>query len=110
MSKVISFRLNPANPREAEALAILQEWTSKGFNPRHTLTEALLMLDSGKSPPLDDGTLNNLTNIINQLLETIEAGSSFLANNSDILLKGELSDRFVASICNAAKPGLKPDI
>jgi len=32
MSKVISFRLNPENPREAQAIAILRAKQAEGFS------------------------------------------------------------------------------
>ena len=107
MSKVISFRLNPDNPREAEAFTILDSWLSKGFSTRHTLTEALLMLDSDEIQALDNGTLNDLSNQIQALLERFEMGSTQI--NENISSKPELSDGFVTSILKTAKPGLRPE-
>lgn len=49
MSKVFSFRLNPKNQREAEALAILKDWLAQGYSIRHTVTEALLNLNAVNS-------------------------------------------------------------
>ncbi len=108
MSKVISFRLNPDNPREAEALTILDAWLSRGFSTRHTLTEALLQLDSGQPRSPDNGTLNDLSNQIQALLEKVETGSIRKIENENISSKQELSDGFVSSILKAAKPGLRP--
>lgn len=110
MSKVISFRLNPENPREAEALTILDSWLSKGFNTRHTLTEALLMLDVEKSQLPDKETLNDLTNQIQVLLNKVEVGSIHKTNNGDASSQQELSVGFVSSIRKVAKPGLKTDL
>lgn len=42
MSEVISFRLNPENPREAQALEILRTKQSEGFSSRRVLTDALI--------------------------------------------------------------------
>ena len=108
MSKVISFRLNPDNPREAEALAILQDWLAQGFSTRHTLTQALLNLDSAKSRATENGALNDLSNQIKELLENIEMGLSRKMPNNDLSSKENLSDEFVTSILKAIKPGLKP--
>lgn len=109
MSKVISFRLNPENPREAEALTILEDWLSQGFSTRHTLTEALLMLDSRKSQLLDIGALTDLTNQIQEFLSRVEMASTQKIRNDDISSKQELSDGFISSILKATKPGLKLD-
>ena len=32
MSEVISFRLDPDNPREASAILVMQAWKDKGFS------------------------------------------------------------------------------
>ena len=105
MSKVISFRLNPENPRDARALAVLQEWLSQGFSTRHTITEALLLLDSGKPLELDSRAFNDLSNQIQKLLVRFETGSTHDTENV-ISSKERLSDGFIASIVKAAKPGL----
>ena len=109
MSKVISFRLSPDNPREAEALSILHDWISQGFSTRHTITEAILMLGSGKLQPPDNDTIINLSHHIQELLARVEKGSTHKIGNEDALLKQELSDGFVASIILTAKPGLTDD-
>ena len=53
MSKVISFRLNPDNPREAQALEILRTKQAEGFSSRRVLTDALigLMFKNDVGPP-----------------------------------------------------------
>jgi hypothetical protein len=107
MSKVISFRLNPNNSREAEALTILDDWLSQGFSTRHTLTEAILRLDSDKSRALDNGTLNDLSHQIQELLARVEMVSTQKIRNDDIPSKRVLSDGFISSILKATKPGLK---
>ncbi len=45
MSKVISFRLDKANPREAQALNILDTWIGQGYSLRFIFTKALLDID-----------------------------------------------------------------
>ena len=44
MSEVVSFRLNKDNPRERQALVILETWCAQGYNARYILTEALIKL------------------------------------------------------------------
>ena len=109
MSKVISFRLNLTNPREAEALTVLQDWLFQGFSTRHTITEALLCLDSATSRGTDNGVLNDLSDQIKELLDNIEMGSSSEMTNADIPAKEKISDGFVSSILRAAQPGLRSE-
>ena len=109
MSKVISFRLNPENPREAEALTILESWISQGFSTRHTLTEALLMLDSRNSRPLDNEAFKDLSRQIQELIARVEMGATHKIMDIDTLSKPELSNGFVSSIVRTAKPGMKKE-
>ena len=89
MCKVISFRLDQNNPREAEALSILDDRLSQGFSTRHTLTEALLLLDSSKFRSLDNGALNDLTNQIIELLASVDSNSTHKEKSYDISAKQE---------------------
>jgi len=107
MSEVISFRLNPKNPREAEALSILLDWSSQGFSTRHTITEALLILASKKCETIDNRMLADLSCQIKHLIENIEVGPFPELRDDDISSKEKLSDNFVTSILKAAKPGLR---
>lgn len=109
MSRVISFRLNPKNLREAEALKVLNCWLTQGFNTRHTITEALLRLDSSNSQAEENQALNDLSQQIKELLDNIETGSSFIMLNDDVSSKEKLSDGFVSSILQVAKPGLRSE-
>ena len=59
MSKVISFRLNPDNPREAEALSVLEKWQNQGFSTRHTITEAIIKLETKVADGKNQGTYWN---------------------------------------------------
>jgi hypothetical protein len=107
MSKVISFRLNPDNPRDAKALSVLQTWSSQGFSTRQTITEALLQLNSANPEATDNEALKDLSQQIKVLLENIEHGSSREMVSKAEPAKEKLSDGFVSSILKAAKPGLK---
>lgn len=108
MSKVISFRLNPDNPREQKALEILMSWSSKGFRIRHTLTEALLNFDSINSETTANGTLMDLSQQIMELLENVEI-RSLPELPKKVSSKAKLSDRFVSSIIQTSKPGLRSE-
>jgi hypothetical protein len=44
MSVVIGFRLNPDNPREAQALEILRTKQAEGYSYRRVLTDELIVL------------------------------------------------------------------
>ena len=107
MSKVISFRLSPENPREAKALVVLDNWSSQGFSTRQTLTEALLVLDAGKFQPFDNETITDLSDQIQELLAKVEMGSPHEIKNNNTPSKPELSDGIVSSIIKSAKPGLR---
>jgi hypothetical protein len=50
MSKVISFRLDDTNPREAGALDILNQWSEAGYSIRFVITKALLERPSEQTP------------------------------------------------------------
>ena len=103
MSKVISFRLDPDNPREARALDILEQWREEGFSLRHTVTEAILSLDNPKSMSQKLIVEEELLRTINGLLRNL------LANNSEPLTNQRqvVSDNFKASLKMSIKPGLK---
>jgi hypothetical protein len=110
MSKVISFRLNPDNPRDAKAIAVLLDWLSQGFSTRQTITEALLQLDSANSKSTDNEALMDLSQQIKELLENFDNVSSREMVSEAVSAKEKLSDGFVSSILKAAKPGLRQKI
>ena len=106
MSKVISFRLNSDNPREAQALTILYDWLSQGFSTRHTLTEALLSLSFDNNELSQKQDLINLAIKMEELLNNFEAvisQSGYQKRSS----KGDLSDIFKTALIQAVRPGLK---
>lgn len=109
MSKVISFRFNPENPREAEALIGLQNWLTKGFSIRHTIAEALLKLESSNSQMAKNPALIDLSHHIKELLDNIDMGSSLVMPNSYIRSKEKLSDGFVSTILKTAKPEIRAE-
>jgi hypothetical protein len=110
MSDVISFRLNPDNPREAKAVQVLQTWAAQGFSIRQIITEALLKLDApeiGFESATIEGLKDTLDHV-NQLLEHIEIGkySPVIKSHTEPAQTG-LTDSFITSVKMIAKPGLK---
>lgn len=103
---MISFRLNPDNQREAEALTILDNWLSQGFSTRHTLTEALLSLSFDNNELSQKQDLTNLVIKMEALLNNLEAGIS-QSGYQKRSPKGDLSDKFKTSLIQSVRPGLK---
>ena len=99
MSEVISFRLSKDNPREAQAMAVLQAWVNKGYSVRYVLTEALLVYDDSKKE-MDIHGLSLKLDQISKMLQ--QNGAPTLLRENTV----KLSDSFTASIRNAAKPGV----
>ncbi len=106
MSEVISFRLDPDNPREASAILVIQAWKDKGFSVRQIMVEALLKLETNKS----DESLSDLFRKLDEISVQIEGISS---NNLVVINEvGESSDeglspQFMQSIKLSVLPGLQ---
>lgn len=109
MSEVISFRLNKDNLREEKARLVLQEWTTRGYSIRQTITEALLNLNQNSIEPestvLDE--LSETLSQVNHLLRQIEKGNSSDLKYLERRATEGLSASFVASVRKSAKPGAK---
>ena len=110
MSRVISFRLNPINPREAQALKILQSKHSEGFSSRRVLTDALigLMVENEKGSSLFTDELNEALEHIAGLLEQFN-NSNLEHEQPSYPQVALLKDNFLSSIKNSMKPGLNLD-
>ena len=101
MSEVISFRLDAANPREAQAREVLRSWYAQGYSVRHILTEALLRLDeeSEQETALALAELNEMLDRVGQLLEQMQNGHyTAVASATTEQSQEVLSDAFVASV------------
>ena len=111
MSKVISFRLDEDNPREAKALAVLKARCEQGHRTRTIITEALIRLDGGPNnsgTKDDNGNLATIASQVNHLVDLIKAGNGIPMNpQEDGGPTPELTGNFLDSIKQAAKPGLK---
>jgi hypothetical protein len=110
MSRVISFRLDPDNPREGRALAVLGEWQEQGYPVRHILTEALLSLagEDQKSETQQQMTaiLAALTEIRSKLEQLQHRGAIDLVKR-ERKAEEQVSEAFILSVKRAAKPGVR---
>lgn len=110
MSEVICFRLDRSNPREAQALQILATWQEAGFSRRHVLTEALLRLDDDSEDNTADtlATLHETLAQVQALLEGMQNGHYVPAKVQPSEPESQaLAESFLASVRQAARPGLR---
>jgi hypothetical protein len=109
MSKVISFRLDKNNPREAKALEVLKNKRDEGYNIRHIIMEALINLDE-TNPHLESPTTKELFTIVmkvHQLLERIKGDDELsLTREAAMDTNLELTENLVSSVKKTIKPGL----
>ena len=110
MSKVISFRLNPDNPREAQALDILRTKQNEGFSSRRILTDALIKMATEKenSNILSINELNEALEQVSGFLERLN-GSNHTQNEQTNPQASVLKEKFLSSVKVAARPGLNLD-
>jgi hypothetical protein len=110
MSEVISFRVNHNNPRETQALRILENWCAQGYSVRQVVIEALLRLDhSDLSSEVcqNNQELSTLSEQINQVLEILKVVKADPREEQQLNSESEiLSDSFLASMKLFAKPGI----
>jgi hypothetical protein len=107
MSKVISFRLNPDNPLEAQALEILRTKQTEGFTSRRILTDALIGMDAKR----DQDTLLSIKDFNSALAPVVDLLKGINEGNrgedqSSHSQASALNDNFLSSVKVAAKPGL----
>lgn len=110
MSKVISFRLNPENPREAQALEILRSKQAEGFSSRRVLTDALIgiVAKKGRDNLFSIDEFNMALEHVSDLLERINNGNPDHDQSTHSKV-ASLNDNFLNSVKMAAKPGLNLD-
>ena len=105
MSEVYSFRLSAENPREAQAMAVIEAWTKQGYSLRNLLTEALLLLDNQET---DSNQINKITETVERLAKIVERLDDHVEISKPAqLANSELSKSFLSSIKLAIKPGLR---
>ncbi len=106
MSRVIGFRLDPDNPREARALDVLEAWQEQGFSLRYVLTEALLRLDEDDASNTESELQEALAQL-SRLLEVLRDRSYTVpAAPVDNPSQPALTDAFIGSVRQAARSGL----
>ena len=110
MSKVISFRLNPDNPREAQALEILRTKHSNGFSSRRVLTDALIgmMDDKGQETLSYIEEFSIALEQVSGLLKRLNGGNLDHSQPKHPQVVA-LNDNFLNSAKVAARPGLNID-
>ena len=109
MSKVIGFRLDVNNPREARALNVLEAWQEAGYSTRHILTEALIRLEASDEEPAASLQLDEVVaalNKVNEQLGRLQQMGLQPARQPEQQL-AVLSDAFLLSVKSAVKPGIQ---
>ena len=107
MSEVISFRLNPNNPREAYALKILRTKQEEGFSSRRVLTDALIGMAKRKAQDnlISVEEFNIALERVSHLIERFS--NSNQSHDQPIHPQvAALNDNFLYSVKIAARPGL----
>lgn len=108
MSEVISFRLNPDNPREAQALEILRTKQAEGFSSRRVLTDALIGMEVEKGDVFSIKEFNATLEQVSGLLERLNEDNLDPIQSMPIQVSA-LNDNFLSSVKIAVKSGLKMD-
>ncbi|MCP4140128.1 MAG: hypothetical protein GY755_07535 [Chloroflexi bacterium] len=96
MSKVYSFRLDEKNPREAQAMRIIEAWVEEGFSLRHQLVNMIVSSKDGGSE------YSELLRQIEHLLSNSERSQE--VSDAD---RRELSDDFLGSLKMSVKDGYR---
>ncbi len=104
MSKVYSFRLDADNPREAQAMEVIDTWVSKGYSLRYILTEALI-----KNGNVQENS-KQLVETIDQLSELVKAFDKGVGNNDRRDDKTKLPMAFTDAMKKSIKQGIRSNI
>jgi hypothetical protein len=110
MSQVISFRLDPNNPREGKALTVLGERQEQGYRVRHILTEALLMLAEGDQQSEWEQQMASVLAVLTEIrakLEKLQQRGVVEPSNREQKSDEKVSEAFIHSVKSAAKPGIR---
>lgn len=109
MSKVLSFRLDPNNEREASAIAVLIAWQNKGYSLRLIIAEALLKMDNCKGNSSDEqiSILSKKLDVISDQIQSIGIKNLNIENTKRESCLSELSQHFVDTIIVSLKPGVR---
>ena len=110
MSQVISFRLDPDNPREGRALAVLGERQEQGYRVRNILTEALLGLAEGGQQSEMEQQMASVLAVLTEIhakLEQLQQRGGVETGERDQKSEEQVSEAFILSVKSAAKPGIR---
>jgi len=108
MSEVISFRLNPDNPQEAQALKILRSKQAEGFSSRRILTDALIGMVAKNEQDFPIDEFNTALEQVSGLLERLNGGNQDQSQSMRPHVSS-LNDNFLNSVKITARPGVKLD-
>ena len=112
MSRMIGFRLDPDNPREAQALAVLERGQEAGYSTRHILTEALLALEASAQDEMATAeSLRQMAEAMQQMnaaLSRLQSGQlvAVAEREEDESNGGALTDAFLISVKETSKAGM----
>jgi len=107
MSEVISFRLDPDNPREAQALEILRSKQAEGYSSRRLLTDALIgmVTKKGRNDLFSIDEFNTALEHVQGLLERLNSSNHDDSHSTRPQVVA-LNENFLSSVKIAARPGL----
>jgi hypothetical protein len=104
MSQVFSFRLDKNNPREAQAMQVIETWASRGFALRYVLVEALLAYAEKELKQVDFSTaLDQIITLLQELQVEPNSGNGMNIHDK------RLSEPFLNAIAKATRPGFRAD-
>lgn len=113
MSRMLGFRLDPDNPREAQALAVLERGQEAGYSIRHIVTGALLALEvSTEDEPQTEVMLSQMAEALQgleKILSRLQSGEVLIAvaEVDGDEYDSALTDAFLQSVREASKTGIK---
>lgn len=100
MSKVYSFRLDSDNPREAQAIEVIDTWVSQGYSLRNLLTEALIKRG------INQDNSSKLIEYMERLSELVQEIDKGVGSN----YRGEEVTRLPVAFVDAMKKSYKQGI
>jgi hypothetical protein len=104
MSQVFSFRLDENNPREAQALTVIETRVSQGYSLRYMIVEALLDYEEKTIKP------ENITSALDQIIDLLqEISKKPQYRNTRDCQDIPLSNSFMEAVANTTRPGLKAE-
>jgi hypothetical protein len=101
MSQVFSFRLDDTNPRETQAIQILEAWVSKGYSLRHVVIEAVFALEDKDRQTDFSSELKQIIDLLQEL--QVQPVNRKPQPNQE----KRLSESFLNSITKVNRPGLR---